>query len=301
MIDRRAFIKSGSLAGIGYSVFNNLKRSPKSIDVVPDIEIYATNWGYNGSIDSFCKSASEANYKGIEVWTPRNEKDSRDLIESVTKYNLKLGLLVGNWGDSYNEHISNFKASIHTALTFKPSFINCHSGKDFFDKNQNDTFIDYTHNQSKTSGIPIYHETHRGRMLYNLPDTQYYLEKHKELELTLDISHWTCVHESLLEDQKEALELALNRTAHIHSRIGFQEAPQIPQFDDPKYKAAASAHFAWWDRVVDLKASKGEKLTMTTEFGPPPYMWTYPYKDQPLADVWDVNVKMKEFWENRYL
>lgn len=40
---------------------------------------------------------------------------------------------------------------------------------------------------------------------------------------------------------------------------------------------------------------------MTTELGPPPYMWTYPYKDQPLADVWKVNVKMKEVWVQRYL
>lgn len=46
-------------------------------------------------------------------------------------------------------------------------------------------------------------------MLYSLPETNDYLEKHQELKLTLDIPHWTCVHESLLEDQKEALELAL--------------------------------------------------------------------------------------------
>ncbi len=80
MIDHRAFIKAGSLAGIGYSVFNNIRKPSVSFKRTPEIEIYATNWGFAGAIDAFCKSASLANYDGIEVWTPRNEKDSIALI-----------------------------------------------------------------------------------------------------------------------------------------------------------------------------------------------------------------------------
>jgi hypothetical protein len=35
-------------------------------------------------------------------------------------------------------------------------------------------------------------------------------------------------------------------------------------------------------------------LTITPEFGPPNYMHTLPYSNAPVADVWEVNVYMKE-------
>jgi hypothetical protein len=42
-------------------------------------------------------------------------------------------------------------------------------------------------------------------------------------------------------------------------------------------------------------------LTMTTEFGPPYYMWTYPGSAKPLKDNWEMNIVMKDLWKKRYL
>ena len=50
-----------------------------------------------------------------------------------------------------------------------------------------------------------------------------------------------------------------------------------------------------------MKTEQGKKLTMTAEFGPPPYMWTHPMSGEALADVWEVNVTMKNLWEKRYM
>jgi len=44
--------------------------------------------------------------------------------------------------------------------------INCHTGKDYFDKEIGTQFFEYTIPRSKRSGIPIYHEGHRGRILF---------------------------------------------------------------------------------------------------------------------------------------
>jgi hypothetical protein len=46
--------------------------------------------------------------------------------------------------------------------------------------------------------------------------------------------------------------------------------------------------------------ANGETLTMTTEFGPPNYMPTVPFTQQPITDLWAINKYMKDLWRERY-
>ncbi|MEL6925600.1 MAG: sugar phosphate isomerase/epimerase, partial [Bacteroidota bacterium] len=164
----------------------------------------------------------------------------------------------------------------------------------------NRQFVELTATTTKDTGIPIYHETHRGRILYAAPVAYEYLLANPDLRLTLDISHWCVVHESLLADQRKAVQLALSRTDHIHSRVGFQEGPQVPDPRAPEWQEVVAVHFAWWDEIVQQKAASGETLTMTCEFGPPGYMWSLPYTRQPVANLWEVNAHMMRLWRERY-
>lgn len=264
------------------------------------LNIFATNWGFGGSLNEFCAQAKADGYDGIEVWVPSDPKKQELLLELTQAYDLRLGLLVGSSGDTIRAHTSSFQLALHQATQMQPSFINCHSGKDYFGISDGQHFIELTKQLSEVSGVAIYHETHRGRILYAAHITDQYINHHEDLRLTLDISHWCNVHESLLADQSEVIARALRRTDHIHARVGFAEGPQIPNHNDPQYQAAVEAHFAWWDEVVAHKISTGQVLTMTTEFGPPPYMWTHPFTAQPLADVWEVNRAMMHLWRRRY-
>jgi hypothetical protein len=108
------------------------------------------------------------------------------------------------------------------------------------------------------------------------------------------------VSESLLEDQPETVDLTLQRVDHIHARIGHQEGPQVNDPRAPEWKNAADAHFTWWDKVIEIKKQKGDVQTILTEFGPPTYMPTLPYTQQPLADQWAINVYMKDLLRKRY-
>jgi hypothetical protein len=126
------------------------------------------------------------------------------------------------------------------------------------------------------------------------------IDKNPDLKLTLDISHWCNVHESLLEDQSENVEAALNRTGHIHARIGHQEGPQVNDPRAPEWKQAFDTHLAWWDNVVAQKAKRNETVTILTEFGPPTYMQTLPYTFTPVSDQWAINVYMMKFLKQRY-
>ncbi len=264
------------------------------------LEIYATNWGFKGSMDEFCAKAKEEGYDGIEVWTPMKENQSLTLIETIEKYNLKLGLLAGNWGSNYHQHYNSFQASLRQAISLHPQFINCHSGKDYFTIEQGQSFIDLSHKHQSKSNIPIYHETHRGRLMYAAHVCNRYIQQNNHLRLTLDISHWCNVHESYLGDIKSTVDQTLAHVDHIHARIGFPQGPQIPDHRDAQFEKAVLAHFNWWDIVVDHKIRENKKLTMTTEFGPPPYMWTQLASGEPLADNWTINRDMMHLWRSRY-
>jgi sugar phosphate isomerase/epimerase len=189
---------------------------------------------------------------------------------------------------------------VTAALKTKPLYFNCHSGRDYFSFEQNRKFIEWSYVVAQDTGVLLYHETHRGRILYSAPLTKNYIEAIPNLRLTLDISHWCAVHESLLNDQEETIRLALSRTDHIHARIGHPEGPQVNDPRAPEWEGAVKAHFGWWDKIVERKKAEGRPLTILTEFGPVDYMPALPYTRQPVANQWDINVYLMEVLRKRY-
>ena len=267
------------------------------------LKILATNWGFNGSMDEYLFKVKKEGYDGIENGWPAEKKDQDELFFLLKKYNLEVGFLTRGQQSNYEEHFSFFKNEITAAATNtsqRPLFINCHSGRDYFSTEENESFIAFTIGLAKQTGIKICHETHRSRMLFAAPMAKLYLQKHPGLRVTFDVSHWCNVSESLLADQQETIDLTLPRVDHVHARIGHPEGPQVNDPRAPEWNDAVKAHFAWWDKIVAIKKQKGETLTVLTEFGPPDYMPTLPYTREPLADQWAINVYMMKLWRERY-
>ena len=265
-----------------------------------ELLIFATNWGYNGTWDEFCARIKKDGFDGAEVWYPAEEKNRQEFLNAFQKHNLKYGLLFGGSDTDYQRHLQQFKSTLTTAAALKPVYINSHSGRDHFSFEQNKAFIDFTAELAAKTKIPIYHETHRGRILYSAPVSRQFMEKHPALRLTLDISHWCNVHESLLSDQAETVQLAISRTDHIHTRVGHAEGPQVNDPRAPEWKDAVTAHFGWWDQVVERKRREGALLTMLTEFGPVDYLPALPYTRQPVADQGEINKHMLDVLRARY-
>jgi sugar phosphate isomerase/epimerase len=269
-----------------------------------DLKVLATNWGFAGALDAFCAKAKKEGYDGIEMWWPMEKSSQDELFALLKKYSLQVGFLAGAPQSNYTEHSAHFKKMTQAAATNrlqKPLYINCHSGKDYFSFEENAAFIEHTTQLSKQTGILICHETHRSRMLYAAPVGRKYLQTLPDLKITLDASHWCNVSESLLQDQADTMKLAIDKTEHIHARIGHSQGPQVNDPRAPEWESAVKAHLGWWDEVVKRKKSAGEALTILTEFGPPDYMPTTPYTRQPLADQWAINVHMMHLLRKRYL
>ena len=268
------------------------------------LKVLATNWGFQGSTDAFCAKAKAEGYDGIEIWWPTAQKDAADLFAALKKYQLEVGFLTAGHQSNYAEHLATFKQMVTAAATNKiqrPLYINCHSGKDYFSFEENKALVDFTMELAKQTGIKICHETHRSRMLFAAPVAKTFMQQIPGLRITLDISHWCNVSESLLADQPETVKLAIERTDHLHARIGHAEGPQVSDPRAPEWDDAVKAHFAWWDEIVKIKKLKGEVLTVLTEFGPPDYMPALPYTRQPVADQWAINVHMMQLLRKRYL
>jgi sugar phosphate isomerase/epimerase len=272
-------------------------------DTTFSLKLLATNWGFEGSMKEYISRVKKEGYDGIEIWWPMDEKELNELAELLTANNLEVGFLCGAQDTNYQEHFTFFTKMVEAAATnklLKPLYINCHSGRDYFSYEQNKSFIDFTIPLAKKTGLKICHETHRSRILFAAPVARNYFDKIPDLRITFDVSHWCNVSESLLANQGDTLKMAIERTDHLHARIGHPEGPQVNDPRAPEWKEALEAHLSWWDKIIEIKKKNNQPITVLTEFGPADYMPTEPYTRKPLADQWSINVHMKDLLRDRW-
>lgn len=262
---------------------------------------FCTHWGSEQlKWTDFLKKVKAAGYDGVEVSLPSNPAAQKDMVSSLQDFGLKL--IAVHWdtvSPDFKVHRQELQQRLLAIAKTKPLFITSHTGKDHFSFEQNVALLSLAQQISEDTGLPVLHETHRGKFSFAAHLTKAYLKKLPWLNLTLDISHWFAVAESYLEDQEEALELALSRTAHIHSRIGFTQGPQVNDPRHPEWREALEHHLKCWDKVIGIQEKKGSKLfTFTAEFGPFPYMT--PKTGDAAAHQWELNNYIKELLKTRY-
>lgn len=266
------------------------------------VQFFCPRWGATDPWDTFCSRVKEAGYDGVETSiSGLKENDVSEIRNATNKYGLKI---IGQYYQSFEQdleaHAASFEKHLDAIAELQPVFINAQTGKDYFSFDQNSRLIEIARRFTSRRGIPVFHETHRGKAFFAAHITSQYLERIADVALTLDISHWCNVHESLLADQQGAVDLALTRTRHIHSRVGHPEGPQVNDPRAEEWKEILEAHLHWWDKVVERHQREGNSLTITTEFGPAPYMPLLPVTQQPVANQWDVNVYMMNLLKKRY-
>lgn len=267
-----------------------------------NIQYICPHWGCeNDDAAVFVDKVLSAGYQGIEINLPPSTSTFTEHfiaeLEGILSRNKDFVFIPQQLTSPDNEtvdaFISKMKRSLLELVAYQPTFINSHTGKDYYSFDDNCRIIEAALNISSQTGVRILHETHRGRFSFHAASLLPYLKKFPELELVGDFSHFCTVSESLLQDQEEIIQQIIPHVSHIHARVGHEQGPQVNDPQAPEWQNHFNRFAAWWQEMVLTKEEKGwQQITITPEFGPFPYMPQAPYSKQPLSNQWDTNVYM---------
>ena len=267
------------------------------------IQFFCTKWGQEAlPWPAFLASVQAAGYDGIETSVPTDPAGRDQVLGGLARHSL--ALIGQHWETvtpDFAQHRAEFEQRLRAQAAHRPLLINSQTGKDYYTFAQNQDLLRLAQAVAAETGVPIVHETHRGKFSFAAHVARPYLEQLPDLRLALDISHWCAVAETLLADQPEAVALALARTDHVHARVGHAQGAQVSDPRAPEWAAALAFHLACWDEVVAQRRRAGcARLTITPEFGPPPYLPTLPFTQMPVADQWELNGYLLDTLKRRY-
>jgi hypothetical protein len=245
-------------------------------------------WGVTDPMEYVFPKIKDQGYAGIE-FKGTNVADNNTIRKLIKYYDFEFITQIHTQGETVDDHIASFKQLIQISLPLDPILINSQSGKDSWSLAEKKEFVERALEYEQQIGIPVAHETHRSRITYNPWETRDLLLSFSELKLTCDFSHWVCVCERIINSEIEIIKLCADRCIHIHSRVGYEQGPQVPDPRAPEYARHLEAHEQWWDIIWQKQASKGFLIsTLTPEFGPPGYHHTLPFTNVPVSNLWDI-------------
>ena len=262
------------------------------------VKYFCSWWGLDHlGIEKMLQQIKAARFDGVEIGIPNGQEQREQLRKLLDRFELDVIAHQYQAQGDFDDYRNSFRDSLLNAASFRPLFINSHSGRDFWTFNQNQEVCDIASEVETKTGIKILHETHRKHFLFSTLAAKQFFRERPELKITADFSHWTCVSETMLEDQEETIRMAIERAEHIHARVGFEEGPQVPDPRAPEWDGHLKAFVSWWQQIVDRFNSEGrDQLTITPEFGPAPYTWALPFSRKPVSDFFELNC-----WTKKYL
>lgn len=251
-----------------------------------ELRFHKCLWGFESQpLPTLLDRIKRAGYEGFEC--PISQL--KDQADAGTRAGLEYV------GMCFPTSEDQFAQDLETALALGAVMLNVHAGAGYWPFERGAKFFEAALKRVEKVKIPVCFETHRGRLLYEPQSTKAYLDRFPDLRITADFSHWTCVCESLLQGQDEAVELAIQRTIYIHARVGHEEGPQVSDPRAPEWQNQVNAHLGWWKRIAQSAKSRGQSvLRVDPEFGPPNYMPTLPHTHQPVADLWNTCLWMRD-------
>lgn len=248
-----------------------------------ELRFFKALWGMPPSLPDTLRKIEDAGWDGV----------SASLTE-VTKART-LGSTLPFVAIGFPVTVEGFVEDLAAAESLGVEVLNLHAGKDWWPDAKADAFLAEVVPMAVASRVEVLFETHRGRLFHEPKASLRLLNRFPEIRLTADLSHWTCVCESMLADQPEVLELALSRTGMIHARVGHEEGPQVPDPRADRWSGHVATFEGWWSRAISHAVARGEtSMRIDPEYGPPPYLWTDPSDERPLADLLTVREWARE-------
>jgi sugar phosphate isomerase/epimerase len=125
-------------------------------------------------------------------------------------------------------------------------------------------------------GVPLFIETHRGRVTQDLLRTLNYASRVPHMQFTLDASHYVVAGEVNFPDEdakfNQLLAGIVSRSACIHARVSNGEQVQVDVGDGSG--AVVQPYIRWWTDAYQqwqARSKPGDIFPFVCELGPHPY------------------------------
>jgi sugar phosphate isomerase/epimerase len=252
-------------------------------------------------MEQFIARVTENGWDATEIYLANRPESQSEILRLHRDAGLDLIAQISTTGTTHAEHFASLREHYLNALECGSIAVNCQTGRDIFSFDDNRRLFEAAVELTEKEGIPIHHEIHRGRALFTGPLCRDFLEAIPGLRLTADVSHLFCVHESDLSDQPDAVDAIVAAADHVHARVGFAEGPQLADPRNSAYQEWVDASMNLWQRIRSRMESEGrETMTITPEFGPPPYAPLQGLTSEPVADPWEMNHWMRDEIRRRW-
>lgn len=261
------------------------------------LALFKTLWGHPGSVSDGALLAAEAGFQGIEAPAPQDDEELAVFRQALAAHRLDFiceicttGSYVPERHATPEQHLADLDNKIRRALPLAPRFFNVMGGCDAWPVDIQVDFFRRAKALADSHGVLCSFETHRGRSFFNPWITRDVLRALPELSITCDFSHWVVVCERLMDSEWDVITEVAEQAHHIHSRVGYDQGPQVPHPAAPEYAAALASHERCWEAIWSSQKRRSyQTSTMTPEFGPDGYLHCLPFTNAPVADLWQIN------------
>jgi hypothetical protein len=159
---------------------------------------------------------------------------------------------------------------------------------------------------AEQAGVPVYVETHRGRMTNDLLFTMHLLDAFPALRFTVDLSHYVVAREINLPVQPDIdamISRILDHGWAMHGRVAGAHQVQL-ELSFPQHQAWFDQFQSWWAAGFQSwreRSAADATLSFTCELGPAPYAITgADGRDQSdrWADACLLRDRILKIWES---
>jgi hypothetical protein len=280
--------------------------------------ITKSDWGmeYLGDLPQRLREFSDAGFDGVECFFVDIPPARFLELCEETGLDFNAGMVAPT--------VAAFRKELSRVLLYRPSIINCHGGRDYYDFEQGVEYFQSCMEIAKNeTAVQVVFETHRRCTLYSPWGTRRYLEALPDLRICADFSHFTVVSEgnmqtsvastpdengmmSIVDDpEKHAMmEIAISRADHIHARVGDLHRPQVADPRTGEGLKWTGLYEQWWDRIIKKRMDEGrEVISVCPEYGPAPYAPVDPETGEMHSHPWDLSIwsmnRFRDRWKGR--
>lgn len=275
----------------------------------PRLEVQQSWWamtkigeqGEEWSLEKKFEKLAEAGFQGINGALPAPEEAERwrRLLDEY-KFSFSIG--------AFPRAVSDLTELIPRAREFGVQHINLQVMDSFVVGEEAVALLAGLAEEGRKAGMPVFIETHRGRVTQDLIRTARYVRAIPDLRLTIDLSHYVVAGEvrEITPPLEALFDELLRRTSCIHARVSNGEQVQVdvgPNGEHPMF-----GHFKrWWLKGMGYwlrETQPGDVFPFVTELGPPDYAITRSRDSfgqrEEISDRWQQALLLKntaeELW-----